>query len=65
MIVPFAAGGVTSVVGQVVAERMRRSLGQPIIIRVERDVGNSNKKPGLRSRVETIGMRNRMLAGRL
>jgi tripartite-type tricarboxylate transporter receptor subunit TctC len=32
MIVPYAAGGVSSVEGQVVAERMRRSLGQPIII---------------------------------
>jgi tripartite-type tricarboxylate transporter receptor subunit TctC len=32
MIVPYAAGGVTSVLGQVVAERMRRWLGQPIII---------------------------------
>jgi tripartite-type tricarboxylate transporter receptor subunit TctC len=32
MIVPFAAGGVISVVGQIVAERMRSSLGQPIII---------------------------------
>jgi len=32
MIVPYAAGGVSSVVGQIVAERMRRLLGQPIII---------------------------------
>jgi len=32
VIVPYAAGGVTSAVGQVVAERMRRSLGQPIIM---------------------------------
>jgi tripartite-type tricarboxylate transporter receptor subunit TctC len=32
MVVPYAAGGVTSVVGQVVAERMRKSLGQPIVI---------------------------------
>jgi tripartite-type tricarboxylate transporter receptor subunit TctC len=32
MIVPFAAGGATDVVGRVVAERMKKSLGQPIII---------------------------------
>jgi tripartite-type tricarboxylate transporter receptor subunit TctC len=32
MIVPFAAGGLTDVVGRVVAERMVKSLGQPIII---------------------------------
>jgi tripartite-type tricarboxylate transporter receptor subunit TctC len=32
MIVPFAAGGLTDVVGRVVAERMAKSLGQPIII---------------------------------
>jgi tripartite-type tricarboxylate transporter receptor subunit TctC len=32
MIVPFAAGGATDVIGRVVAERMRGSLGQPIIV---------------------------------
>lgn len=32
IIVPYAAGGVTSVVGQIVAERMRKALGQPIIV---------------------------------
>jgi tripartite-type tricarboxylate transporter receptor subunit TctC len=32
MIVPFAAGGATDVIGRIVAERMRKSLGQPIII---------------------------------
>jgi tripartite-type tricarboxylate transporter receptor subunit TctC len=32
MIVPFAAGGATDVVGRVVAERMRRLLGQPVIV---------------------------------
>jgi tripartite-type tricarboxylate transporter receptor subunit TctC len=32
MIVPFSAGGPTDVVGRIVAERMRGSLGQPIII---------------------------------
>jgi tripartite-type tricarboxylate transporter receptor subunit TctC len=32
MIVPLAAGGITDVLGRVLAERMRGSLGQPIII---------------------------------
>jgi tripartite-type tricarboxylate transporter receptor subunit TctC len=32
MIVPFAAGGPTDVIGRVVAEGMRASLGQPVII---------------------------------
>jgi tripartite-type tricarboxylate transporter receptor subunit TctC len=32
MIVPFPAGGPTTSVGRVIAERMRNSLGQPIII---------------------------------
>ena len=32
MIVPAPAGGLTDVVGRVVAERMVKSLGQPIII---------------------------------
>jgi tripartite-type tricarboxylate transporter receptor subunit TctC len=32
MIVPFAAGGTTDVVGRVFAERMRALLGQPVII---------------------------------
>jgi tripartite-type tricarboxylate transporter receptor subunit TctC len=32
MVVPFAAGGPTDVIGRVVAEGMRSSLGQPIII---------------------------------
>jgi tripartite-type tricarboxylate transporter receptor subunit TctC len=32
LIVPFAAGGTTDVIGRIVAERMRKSLGQPIII---------------------------------
>jgi tripartite-type tricarboxylate transporter receptor subunit TctC len=32
MIVPFAAGGPTDVVGRVLAERMRALLGQPVII---------------------------------
>jgi tripartite-type tricarboxylate transporter receptor subunit TctC len=32
MIVPLAAGGVTDVLGRLLAERMRQSLGQPIIV---------------------------------
>ena len=32
MIVPFAAGGGTDVLGRIIAERMRKSLGQAIII---------------------------------
>jgi tripartite-type tricarboxylate transporter receptor subunit TctC len=32
MIVPFPPGGVTDAIGRVVAERMRRLLGQPLII---------------------------------
>jgi tripartite-type tricarboxylate transporter receptor subunit TctC len=32
MIVPFAAGGQTDVIGRIMAERMRVSLGQPVIV---------------------------------
>src|SRR3954466_6203044 len=32
MIVPFAAGGTTDVIGRIIADRMRVSLGQPIIV---------------------------------
>src|ERR1700732_2054234 len=32
MIVPVAAGGITDVVGRVVADRMTKSIGQPIIV---------------------------------
>src|SRR5260221_13239794 len=32
MVVPFAAGGPTDVVGRIIAERLRASLGQTIII---------------------------------
>ena len=32
LIVPFPPGGVTDAIGRVVAERMRRLLGQPLII---------------------------------
>jgi tripartite-type tricarboxylate transporter receptor subunit TctC len=32
MIMPYAAGGPTDAAGRIVAERMRKSLGQPVII---------------------------------
>jgi len=32
IVVPFAAGGATDVIARIVAERMRVSLGQPVII---------------------------------
>jgi tripartite-type tricarboxylate transporter receptor subunit TctC len=32
MVVPFAAGGPTDMIGRMLAERMRASLGQPVII---------------------------------
>ena len=32
MVVPFPAGGQTDTVGRIVAERMRVSLGQPILV---------------------------------
>jgi hypothetical protein len=32
MVVPFAAGGSTDTIGRVMAERMKSSLGQPVII---------------------------------
>ena len=32
MVVPFAAGGPTDVIGRIVAARMRTSLGQPVIV---------------------------------
>jgi tripartite-type tricarboxylate transporter receptor subunit TctC len=44
MIVPFAAGGGTDVVGRMVAERIRASLGQPVIIE---NVGGANGSIGV------------------
>jgi tripartite-type tricarboxylate transporter receptor subunit TctC len=32
MIVPLAAGGITDALGRLAAERMRSSLGQPVVI---------------------------------
>jgi tripartite-type tricarboxylate transporter receptor subunit TctC len=41
MVVPFAAGGPSDVIGRVFAERMRTSLGQPIIIENVTGAGGS------------------------
>ncbi len=41
MVVPFAAGGPTDVIGRVVAEGMRASLGQPIIMENVTGAGGS------------------------
>src|SRR5262249_10678881 len=43
MIVPFAPGGLTDVIGRVLAEGMRTSLGQPVIIE---NVGGANGSIG-------------------
>src|SRR5262249_12897077 len=43
MIVPFAPGGLTDVFGRVLAEGMRTSLGQPVIIE---NVGGANGSIG-------------------
>lgn len=43
MIVPYAPGGLTDVIGRVLAEGMRTSLGQPVIIE---NVGGANGSIG-------------------
>ena len=43
MIVPFAPGGLTDVIGRILAEGMRTLLGQPIIIE---NVGGANGSIG-------------------
>src|SRR5262245_31080590 len=43
MIVPFAPGGLTDVIGRVLAEGMRTSLGQPVVIE---NVGGANGSIG-------------------
>jgi tripartite-type tricarboxylate transporter receptor subunit TctC len=40
MIVPFPAGGTIDVIGRVVAERMKGSLGRPIVENVSGAEGN-------------------------
>jgi len=34
LIVPFAAGGPSDVIGRVLAERMKEPLGQPVVVRM-------------------------------
>jgi len=46
MVIPFAAGGPTDVIGRIIGEQMSRSLGQPVII--ENVVGSSGQTAGLR-----------------
>lgn len=46
MVIPFAAGGPTDVIGRIVGEAMSRSLGQPIVI--ENVVGSSGQTAGVR-----------------
>jgi tripartite-type tricarboxylate transporter receptor subunit TctC len=41
MIVPFAAGGPTDVVGRIMAERLRASLGQTVVIENVTGAGGS------------------------
>jgi tripartite-type tricarboxylate transporter receptor subunit TctC len=41
VVVPFAAGGATDVTARIIAERMRKSLGQPIIIENVTGAGGS------------------------
>ncbi len=51
MVVPYAAGGPTDVIGRIVAEGMRASLGQPIIIE---NVGGANGSIGV-GRARAVG----------
>jgi len=46
MVIPFAAGGPTDVIGRIIGEQMSRSLGQPVVI--ENVVGASGQTAGLR-----------------
>src|SRR5262249_45572204 len=57
MIVPFAPGGLTDVIGRFLAEGMRTSLGQPVIIE---NVGGANGSIGTgRDYSEEIAAKNR------
>ena len=44
MVVPFAAGGATDVIGRIVAEGMSRHLGKPIIIELPKKI-SANDSP--------------------
>src|SRR5204863_8442134 len=52
MIVPYAAGGPTDVIGRIVAEGMRASLGQSIIIE---NVGGANGSIGVGRVARAVG----------
>ena len=41
MVVPFAAGGTVDTLARIVAERMRTSLGQPVVIKNVTGAGGS------------------------
>ena len=45
MIVPFAAGGLNDTIGRIVTDRMRMSLGQPVIIENQ----GGGDKPGAKA----------------
>ena len=46
MVVPFAAGGPTDTIARIMAERMRASLGQTVIIEnVDRRGGHDRRRP--------------------
>ena len=53
MIVPFPAGGGSDILARVVAERMRKSLGQPVIVE---NVGGAGGTIGT-ARVVALGAR--------
>ena len=44
LIVPFAAGGVTDVIARIVAERVSRALGQPLIVENIAGAGGTNRQ---------------------
>jgi len=52
MVVPYPAGGPTDVIGRIVAEGMRASLGQPIIIE---NVGGANGSIGVGRVARAVG----------
>ncbi len=48
MVIPFAAGGPTDVIGRIIGEQMSRGLGQSVVI--ENVVGASGQTAGLACR---------------
>jgi hypothetical protein len=68
--VPFAAGGLNDTIGRIVTDRMRMSLGQPVIIenvaganiaRLNAAVVDALADPALRARPADLGQ---MISGR-